>query len=165
MNGIAVLVQGLGLFLAVVALGRAAEVNPKEAKAVAEIGKFGGRFEVDKNSPDKSVVVVNLRKSTVTDAGLGHLKGLTRLQSLDLYGTKITDVGLDSLKGLTNLQSLDLSNTKVTDAGLEHLKGFTKLHTLYLMLATEVTDEAMKNLRQALPTCEIWGKGMKQSAP
>ena len=61
----------------------------------------------------------------VTDAGLEHLKGLTRLQSLDLSGTQVTDAGLEHLKGLTQLQWLSLEGTQVTDAGLEHLKGLT----------------------------------------
>ena len=35
----------------------------------------------------------------------------------------MTDAGLEHLKGLTKLQWLDLAGTEVTDAGLEHLKG------------------------------------------
>ena len=44
----------------------------------------------------------------MTDAGLVHLKGLTKLQTLDLGSTKVTDAGLVHLKGLTQLQSLEL---------------------------------------------------------
>ena len=42
---------------------------------------------------------------------------------LNLRSTRITDAGLEHLKGLTKLQWLILQDTKVTDAGLEHLKG------------------------------------------
>ena len=52
-----------------------------------------------------------------------NLKGLTRLQLLNLHRTPaITDAGLQHLKGLTQLQKLDLANTKVTDAGVKDLQ-------------------------------------------
>jgi len=39
----------------------------------------------------------------VTDAGLENLKGLTRLQSLYLWGTEVTDAGMQGLqKALPN---------------------------------------------------------------
>ena len=66
----------------------------------------------------------------VTDDGLRYLKGLTRLKSLELGGSKVTDAGLERLEGLTQLQELDLTGTKVTDAGV-------------------------KKLQQALPNCKI----------
>ena len=62
-----------------------------------------------------------------TNAGLEHVKGLTRLWILDLRDTQVTDAGLDHLKGMTQLHQLFLAGTQVTDAGLEHLKGFTQL--------------------------------------
>jgi hypothetical protein len=46
--------------------------------------------------------------------------------------TSITDAELVHLKGLTKLQTLNLYRTKITDAGLVHLRGMTKLKTLYL---------------------------------
>ena len=45
----------------------------------------------------------------VGDAGLAHLKGLTRLQVLNLRGTGVSDAGLVNLKGLTQLQTLNLN--------------------------------------------------------
>ncbi|HUT13695.1 MAG TPA: leucine-rich repeat domain-containing protein [Thermoguttaceae bacterium] len=58
------------------------------------------------------------------------LKGLTRIEELDLRFTQITDAGLDQLKGLANLRSLNLSRT-------------------------QVTEEGVRRLQQALPNCEI----------
>jgi internalin A len=66
----------------------------------------------------------------VTDAGLEHLKGMTRLQYLDLSYTHVS--GLEYLDSLTGLQYLNLSCTPVTDAGLEHLKGLSGLRLLRL---------------------------------
>ncbi len=43
------------------------------------------------------------------------------LQQLNLNGTQVTDAGLEHLKGLTRLQTLFLINTQITDAGLVHV--------------------------------------------
>jgi len=59
-----------------------------------------------------------------------------------------------NLKGLTNLQSLDLYDTQVTDAGLVHLAGLTNLGWLYLH-GTQVTDAGVAELQKALPNCVI----------
>jgi len=130
MNRIAVAMHVLNLSLAVAVPARAAEPNPQAAKAVAEIEKLGGRVTIDENSPDKPVIGVDLEHTRVTDAGLEHLKGLTKLQTLDLQGTSVTDAGLEHLKGLVRLKELDLSRSKVT-------------------------AEGVKRLRQRLPNCEI----------
>ena len=44
------------------------------------------------------------------------------LQTLRLRDTKVTDVGLAHLKGLTKLRFLDLGKTAVTDAGIKELQ-------------------------------------------
>jgi hypothetical protein len=83
----------------------------------------------------------------VTDAGLGHLKGLKALHDLNLYSTHyITDAGLKHLTGLTNLQRLNLGQTQVTDAGLEHLRGLKKLQSLNLEFA-KVTDAGLEHIQ------------------
>ncbi len=51
-----------------------------------------------------------------------HLKGMTKLTTLNLSGTKISDVGLGHLKGLTSLKYLNLKGTSVTDEGVNDLK-------------------------------------------
>jgi hypothetical protein len=63
----------------------------------------------------------------VTDAGVAHLTGLTRLRRLKLCDTHVTDAGLASLEGLTDLEELDLHGTSITDAGLAHLGVLAKL--------------------------------------
>jgi len=73
---------------------------------------------------------------------------------LGLHQTRVTDAGLEHLKGLTKLRYLHLDYTKVTDAGLEHLKGLTSLTELDIH-NTKVTDEGVKKLRKALPNCKI----------
>jgi hypothetical protein len=52
-----------------------------------------------------------------------YLKGMTRLQQfLVLNGTKITDAGLEHVKGMTRLQMLAVVGTQVTDVGMQKLK-------------------------------------------
>lgn len=41
---------------------------------------------------------LSLRDTQITDAGLEHLKGLTRLRALDLQGTKVSGDGIRSLQ-------------------------------------------------------------------
>ena len=87
-----------------------------------------------------------LERTNVTDAGLVHLKGLTKLETLNLDGTKITDAGLAHLKGVTNLKTLSLERTKITGGGLVHLKGLTSLQELHLT-ETQVTDTGLEHLK------------------
>ncbi len=120
------------------ALCWAAEPTAKQARAIAEIKKLGGKVTVDEKSPDKPVIGVDLSRTKLTDAALEHLEGLTNLRSLDLTNSKVTDVGLKHLIGLTNLQSLELWDTQVTDAGMEHLEGLTNLSKLSLGYANVI---------------------------
>jgi hypothetical protein len=53
--------------------------------------KLGAKI---KQNEQGEVVKVSLRVTKITDAGLVHLKGLTKLQTLYLGGTKITGGGL-----------------------------------------------------------------------
>jgi hypothetical protein len=91
----------------------------------------------------------------LTDAGLAHVKPLTKLFSLGLDGTKITDAGLVHLKGLPELGTLRLDdNPGITDAGLVHLKGLEKLGLLNVM-KTKVTPKGVAALKAALPKLDV----------
>jgi formylglycine-generating enzyme required for sulfatase activity/serine/threonine protein kinase/Leucine-rich repeat (LRR) protein len=81
-----------------------------------------------------NLVRIDLHNTTGANAGLAHLKALTSLRELYLFGClDVSDGGVAHLKDLTNLRNLDLNATRVTDAGLVHLKGLTKLTYLNLM--------------------------------
>ena len=91
--------------------------KPTQEEAVAAIEALGGMCRIDENN---IVTMVNLSNppsanKEVTDADLKHLKGLTKLESLDLRKNNITGAALVHLKGLTNLDFLILSSTKVSD--------------------------------------------------
>ena len=84
--------------------------------------------------------------ANLTDAGLVHLKGLTRLKHLHLSGPQITDAGLEHVKGLTGLTTLVLSGTQITGSGLVHLKGLTNLTSLVLS-GTQFYDAEFESLK------------------
>jgi hypothetical protein len=49
--------------------------------------------------------------------------------------------------------------TPITDDGLVHLKDLTRLKELRLY-HTQVTDEGVKKLQEALPKCEIYHESL-----
>ena len=65
----------------------------------------------------------------MTDAGLEHLEGLTKLQGLDLKGTEVTDAGLEYLNGLTKLRFAHPDEYQ-GDRCWQALKGLVKLRVL-----------------------------------
>lgn len=79
---------------------------------------------------------------------------LDRLESLNLSGTSVTDAGLAHVKGLTLLRGLVLDHTKITDAGLAHLKGLKDLRRVILW-KTQVSDEGVLQLEEALPLVQF----------
>jgi Leucine rich repeat/Leucine Rich repeat len=91
--------------------------------------------------------VLNLSGTDVGDAGLTHLSRLTNLRELRLSATSVTGDGLAHLSGLKGLRVLDLSNTMLTDAGLVYLKGLTGLQTLDLS-DTRISKSAAVHLKK-----------------
>ena len=100
------------------------------------------------------VVSLNLKGTSITDAGLARLKALAQLQKLHLEQTAIGDEGVAHLAKLTNLEYLNLYGTNVTDRALQSLTGLTNLRSLYLW-QTGVSDEGVAKLQAALPELEI----------
>lgn len=87
---------------------------------------FGKAFEnvFDKFAPSdkKSPPAKKPAKPRITDAGLKHLRVLTKLTDLDLHGRPITDAGLTQLSELKNLHQLIVRSTKVTPEGIAQLR-------------------------------------------
>ena len=89
---------------------------------------------------------LNLYRSSVSNSGLSHLKGLTELTTLYLGRTAVNDAGLAHVRELANLRELHLEFTNISDAGLAHLHRLSKLTKLDLR-DTQVTDEGLVNIR------------------
>jgi hypothetical protein len=99
--------------------------------------------------------VLSLRDTQISDNGLAHLGRMTELRILYLGGKDITDVGVAHLERMTKLEELALFDTHVSDNGLGHLRELTKLKRLLLVGNLQITDKGVKELQQALPNCEI----------
>jgi Leucine-rich repeat (LRR) protein len=112
---------------------------------------------------------LDLAFARVTDAGLVRLKKLTRLKKLNLEHVLRTFGAVRVVEGNTvRLKpARDLPTTpetvpadlitdlqQITDAGLVPLQTLTHLTSLDLT-GTEVTEAGVKQLRRALPRCQI----------
>jgi len=89
----------------------------------------------------KHLEVLNLEENRkLTDEGLQHLKGLTKLRRVELRSARVTDKGLLVFKDHKNLQSLKLRYTDVTGAGLVVLENHPQLAELELQCERSTAD-------------------------
>jgi uncharacterized membrane protein len=100
------------------------------------------------------LVTVDLSATKVTDQSVAKLAAATQLRLIRLAETGVTDGCVDLLLKIPSLESINLYGTKVTDAGVSKLAAMPNLKRLYLW-QTAVTPEAIKVLREKLPSCEI----------
>lgn len=129
------------------AAGTGGCARPAQERAIAEIERLEGKFEMQETASRKSLVKVDLSFTQASDASLARLTGVTTLQELHLCGTKITNMGLKHVSGLTSLRVLDCWRCKnLTDAGLEHLAAMPHLQRLSLW-NTNVTDDGLGHLK------------------
>ena len=66
----------------------------------------------------------------ITDAGASLLRGATRLERLNLRGTKISDSGVKFLTELQTLEVLDVGITEISDASVGLLETLPNLRSL-----------------------------------
>jgi hypothetical protein len=90
-----------------------------------------------------------------SDENLKYLADLSELKTLYLTYPTFTGEGLGRLKDLPQLRELSVTCAEgLTDAGLQSIAQLTQLRSLRLD-HTQVVDEGIKKLRQALPNCRI----------
>lgn len=97
-------------------------------EARAQLGDLGGRFSDD-------------------DAGLPAKVFLNR--------TDINDQQVSVIQHLSGVEILNLTGTRVGDAGLSHVHGLTGLKRIYAA-HTDISDEGVRQLKEAIPDCEIY---------
>jgi hypothetical protein len=99
--------------------------------------------------PDVSVL--QMANADVTDHVVDALRGMKKLEELDLNGTQVTDAGLGIIRDLPALTTLRLARTKITDRGFCDILA-TKESLLQLDLQhTQVSRDAVKAWRAAKP--------------
>jgi Leucine-rich repeat (LRR) protein len=100
-----------------------------------------------------------LKKTSITDSGIVHLKGLTALQTLNLP-SQISDEGLKNIGELATLTRLDVSYTAITNAGVKYLVPMQSLSELYLN-DTKLTDGVFEHLKEMPSLKTIFLSGTK----
>lgn len=66
----------------------------------------------------------------LTEDGIANLKDWSKLERLNLRGTKVTSKVFDHLARHTSLRWLDLAHTQIDDEGFDQLAGLTRLEHL-----------------------------------
>ena len=89
---------------------------------------------------------VSLYNTSVTDAGLAHLRSLKDLTRLVLRCPELTGAGLKNLSA-EKLANLNLANSGVTDSGLKSLAALPNIDTLILS-RTAITDDGLVHLQE-----------------
>jgi internalin A len=99
----------------------------------------------------------------LTDAGMVHLRGLTRLRNLVILRSPITGAGLANVSGLTRLEVLRLTNMPFNDADLRHLEDLKDIRNLDLGMfgmteltygPNRVTSAGVRRLLSGMPRLE-----------
>jgi hypothetical protein len=101
---------------------------------------------------------LSLSRHKITDDGVRHLAGMTRLHKLELKEIPITDASAPVFERMTGVMSLNLSNTNVGDAVLEQVARMKKLHELDLS-HTCITDAGIKHLASCTELSAILVRG------
>jgi Leucine-rich repeat (LRR) protein len=127
----------------VIALCASAALAETPSDFRAWVESHHGAVEI---GPAGSVVAVDLAHSWITDADLGRVASMGRVEKLDLSGTRVTDVGLELLAPLEGVRELRLRFAEfVSEGGVAHLRGWTSLETLDLR-GTQVRSLVFEHL-------------------
>lgn len=128
-------------------LGGRVTKNPKgDITGVHLRGSFISDADLDALAAIPTLETIDLAETRVTDLGLLRLKGLKNVRELNLlYAELITDEGLAVMRTWTKVERLNLRGTKVTDNTLALLAGKDSIRTLDIGYA-EVTDSGLQYL-------------------
>jgi hypothetical protein len=108
-------------------------------------------FDYSTIAARRDAAVLQMANEDVDDGTLEYLKGMDRLYSLDLNGTRITDKGLAILAGLPRLRELRLARTKITDEGFK--KYLAPMESLLKvdLTGTEVKGKTKRDWKKEKP--------------
>ena len=95
--------------------------------------------------------ILNLPDGVFTDAGLGEIATLPKLELLRFGSPNATDAGIASLKKVDTLKYLHLLGVPITDAALPSVAALPRLESFYLD-GGRTTDAGLRTLLDARPT-------------
>lgn len=93
----------------------------------------------------------------LTDQALEVLASFENLQVLNLSNTHIEGKNLGSLAELKHLKSLNLYGTPISSDSIQELLELTQLKSLYLFQTELYSEDALSQIREALPNCNLGG--------
>jgi hypothetical protein len=105
---------------------------------------------------------LHLTGSSVTDQGLKNMSKFPKLRWLVMNGTRIGDSGVAYLRNPIILEELVLTDTRVSDAAIPDLSSMTTLQLLDVR-RTAITASGCKELKKALPNCDVMWQAKKPS--
>ncbi len=108
------------------------------------------------------IVSLKLTSMPAGDEALDVISGFSRLEVLDLNGTRISGKGLEKLAGLKNLEQITVSNTQVSAEQLDKLAGASSLKRVYLW-RTQASENEIAALRKKYPGV-TWESGYQPDA-
>jgi hypothetical protein len=109
----------------------------------------------------KQTRILFIHNGAANDESLGHLKSMPSLDSLWLLEQddsgnpdQFTTKGFSEIGTLNRLRSLQLHGLRISDVAARQLYGLARLELLMLDQC-EISDAALKDLRAALPSCNV----------
>lgn len=126
-----------------------------ESRAIARLEAKGAQVFRGAGADGSSASrVLVFSKPEFDDAACRDVAELREVQELMIEGTSVTDAGVAALGGLTKVVRMSLLNSNVGDAGLASLRPLTSLRSLNLT-GTQVTPEGIGALKAAIPSLDV----------
>jgi hypothetical protein len=103
---------------------------------------------------DESLAVTSLECNSAdfSDAHLHHVSHFPEIERLNLRGTSVSDAGMPPLAELHSLVYLTLSDTAVTGRGIRTLGALSQLREL-IIYRVDIEPDDLRWLREHLPQC------------
>jgi len=107
------------------------------------------------NIKSPELVVLNLSGNPVGDDVLEAAARITGLEVLSLADTKVTGPGLEKLRGMQRLNELNLMRSRITDQDLEVFLSMPNLRIVYAE-GCPLSDYGIQNVVARFPTLAIF---------
>jgi len=120
-------------------------LNRLEDSARNALVKLGVDFGFDRQG---SVVIATCSCSRIDDSSIGHLLAFSQLSTVTLVSTTVTKAGLTHLRDIPRLKELVLGGDGFREDNLAILSELKALRRLYLREVT-LTENGFRHLRQA----------------